>query len=307
MNTDLEKYFKENNFRDGLYIYPNPGNAGDALISIGTTHFFNKLNLDYQIVMDKKNFDPTGKTVLYSGGGNLVKYYSNSREFFLSNHKKLKKLIILPHTISGNEDILKEFGQNVDIFTRELFSFEHVKKHAPSANVFLSKDMAFYMDVDEVLGHRPMNFFLIILSKFFYKLKNDVRSENIPSPFVLIKSKIKEAKHKLISHDKVLNSFRIDPEKTEIEIPRDNIDLSEVYKFGTEYPYLIPYAAGKFLRYLNKYEVIHTNRLHISIGGAMLGKKVYLYPNSYFKNQAIYEYSLKNSYPNVHWIGDKNK
>lgn len=102
----------------------------------------------------------------------------------------------------------------------------------------------------------------------------------------------------------MLNCFRTDLEMTEIELTPDNIDLSELYKFGTVHPYLIEYSASKFLKFLNKYAEIRTNRLHVSIGGALLGKKVYLYPNNYFKNKAVYEYSLKDKYPNIHWMGD---
>ncbi len=43
-------------------------------------------------------------------------------------------------------------------------------------------------------------------------------------------------------------------------------------------------------KYLSKYEVINTNRLHIAIVGSMLNKKVNFYNNSYYKNRAVYEY-----------------
>ncbi len=46
------------------------------------------------------------------------------------------------------------------------------------------------------------------------------------------------------------------------------------------------------------YAIIHTNRLHFAVGGVMLGRRVFLYPNSYYKNQAIYEASLKH-FPNI--------
>jgi len=39
---------------------------------------------------------------------------------------------------------------------------------------------------------------------------------------------------------------------------------------------------------------IITNRLHSSILGTILGKKVVLLPNNYHKNRSIWEFSLKN-------------
>ena len=53
------------------------------------------------------------------------------------------------------------------------------------------------------------------------------------------------------------------------------------------------------LDYINKYEVVNTNRLHGAIGGSLLNKRVNFYKNSYWKNKEMYEYSLKNKYPNT--------
>ena len=43
---------------------------------------------------------------------------------------------------------------------------------------------------------------------------------------------------------------------------------------------------------------VYTDRLHVAILAAILGKKTSLYPNSYHKNRGVFEYSLSN-YPNV--------
>ena len=52
------------------------------------------------------------------------------------------------------------------------------------------------------------------------------------------------------------------------------------------------------LNYLSQYSEIHTDRCHAAISGARLGKRVFLYPGNYFKNKAVFEYSL-SSYSNV--------
>ena len=46
---------------------------------------------------------------------------------------------------------------------------------------------------------------------------------------------------------------------------------------------------------------VYTDRLHVSILGAILGKETYLLPNSYHKNKSTYDFSLK-SFPNVTFI-----
>lgn len=52
---------------------------------------------------------------------------------------------------------------------------------------------------------------------------------------------------------------------------------------------------------ISKYEVIYTNRAHVSIAGTLLGKKTYVYPSNYFKQEEIYKYSL-SKYPNCKFI-----
>ena len=91
--------------------------------------------------------------------------------------------------------------------------------------------------------------------------------------------------------------FRRDVEKVEgMALPPGNRDISAE---GTE---RTPMAA--FLDAIARFETIHTNRLHVSIAAAMMGRRVHLYANSYFKNRSIYEASLKQAFPNVTFSQD---
>ncbi len=94
----------------------------------------------------------------------------------------------------------------------------------------------------------------------------------------------------------VLNAFRKDIESIRDEIPDDNIDVS-----------LNGYAKKPleiFLNKINEYSVVNTDRLHVGIVATLLNKKVNLYPNSYFKNKAVYEYSM-SKFPNIKLIESK--
>lgn len=51
---------------------------------------------------------------------------------------------------------------------------------------------------------------------------------------------------------------------------------------------------------VSRYEEVHTDRAHVSITAAMMGKKTFIYPNNYHKLKGIYEYSLSHL-PNVIW------
>lgn len=69
-------------------------------------------------------------------------------------------------------------------------------------------------------------------------------------------------------------------------------DCSEDLSLGDSEDY------KSFLRRIAAYENVHTDRLHVCIAAALLGKNVTLYSNSYFKNKAVFDYSLRH-YPNV--------
>lgn len=99
----------------------------------------------------------------------------------------------------------------------------------------------------------------------------------------------------------LLNCFRTDREKVSMPLPANNIDLSvTLRKAGnTSNKECIKEVALSVFKKLSQYDTINTNRLHIAIAGSLLGKKVNLFPGSYFKNQEVFNHSLKYRYPNV--------
>ena len=118
-----------------IYYKTNPGNAGDALIATGAYQLFKECNLKITS-FPLNNFDATNKIIIYAGGGNLVGIYPEARVFFEEHHKKAKQLIMLPHTVTKNEDLLKALGNNVTIFAREQYSYQHLLNNAKNAKSF---------------------------------------------------------------------------------------------------------------------------------------------------------------------------
>lgn len=57
----------------------------------------------------------------------------------------------------------------------------------------------------------------------------------------------------------------------------------------------------RLLDFVARFAEIHTDRCHGAITGAIMGRKVFFYRNSYFKNQAIYDHSLA-AMPNVQFV-----
>lgn len=91
--------------------------------------------------------------------------------------------------------------------------------------------------------------------------------------------------------------MREDGERPEgAPIPPGNRDLSKEGRAHT--------PVKRFLAHLSRHEIIYTNRLHVCIGGAILGRRVHFFPNDYFKNQMVFDASLKPHFPKVSFEND---
>ena len=58
-------------------------------------------------------------------------------------------------------------------------------------------------------------------------------------------------------------------------------------------PATLTATAEDYIRMASCYRVVHTDRLHFAIAAMIAGREARLYPNSYFKNEAMYHLWLK--------------
>lgn len=300
-NISVRDFFKQFSKDTTLYYCSNPGNAGDALIALGSFHLFDDLGLDIKFI-DQNNFDAKDKVVIYAGGGNFNHLYQDARSFLLKHHKDAGQLIILPHTITENQDLISEFGDNVTVFTRENVSYEHVKEHAALCRVYLDHDMAFHLDRARVDGLHMPSLPSSISIKLLKKIKRIECNDDIPSISKMIEILIFE----LISKwkDKHVGIFfRDDVEAAGRDVPSANSDLSKIYELSTRSRQIIEYTVWLLMMYIDQFESVNTDRLHICVAASFLGKPVNFYGNSYFKCRAVYEYSLKDRYRSITWHG----
>lgn len=284
-----------------VYYRANPGNAGDALIATGTFHLFDDLGLNYEIIDDSR-FDPKDKTIVYAGGGNLNHIYSDARVFMKATHTIAKKFILLPHTVTGNEDLLAEMEDNCIIFARESISYDHLLQHCTRCNVHLDHDMALNMDLEKILCLNYPNSLSLVLTKLLNKFIGS-KYNHIPSIKKLVGAQVMEWGKSKYGPGRVGMFFRNDAEASGIEIAEGNADLSVVYEFGTLDREYTDYTVWRLLKYIDRFEEVKTDRLHICLASAMLNKKVEFYSNSYFKCKAVFEYSLRDMFPNIYWKG----
>ena len=267
----IEEFLQEYKDREIIYI-PNPGNAGDSMIAYGTFQVFDSMNLNWRIVKREKHNDYycwprfKDKLLFYGGGGNLVGMYGACRNFLIKNKDK-NEIVVLPHTVANEDSLIKGLGKNIKIICREETSYKYVRELMNhKENALLLDDMAFHIKGIE-------------------------------------KYKSREGKG-------VLNCFRADKEASDIKIPADNFDVSSSLKFKSwKHDQKNPQVDVDIMKqvslsvfdYLSRFSVINTNRAHMAIGGSLLNRKVNMFPNSYYKNRAIYDYSLKGNYPNTRY------
>jgi exopolysaccharide biosynthesis predicted pyruvyltransferase EpsI len=86
-----------------------------------------------------------------------------------------------------------------------------------------------------------------------------------------------------------INCFRTDSESAGKMIPERNFDISDMG--GDAHKTVI-------LDVVKNFGSVNTDRLHVAVAGALLGKQVLLFVNNYHKNRSVFEYSLKR-FPNV--------
>ena len=268
-----------------IYWYPNPGNAGDHLIAAATDLLFRKNGIAFTVINNEESFDSSGKVVCYGGGGNFVPNYRQARNFVIRHHENAACLIILPHTIDGNEDVLLALDSNTTIICRDTTSFDHCQAASPKAEVLLADDLALSLDYDGLLNWRIIPFAIadvktyLFMRQIFRRFDQETRGCN------------------------ELEVWRSDSERHPARVFEANHDISRMFALNRGAHKLDQFklSASFFLRAIDRFSRVRTDRLHVAIGAALLGKTVELYSNSYFKNRAVYELSLA-SLANVTFI-----
>lgn len=81
----------------------------------------------------------------------------------------------------------------------------------------------------------------------------------------------------------ILNAFRTDKESMISEVPLDNNDISS----GCN-------SLDEWLWTISRYDIIRTDRAHITIAAALLDKRVYYRSSNYHKVPAIVDFALKD-------------
>ena len=85
--------------------------------------------------------------------------------------------------------------------------------------------------------------------------------------------------------------FRTDAEAVIEGLPIGNNDISAKGLHNSD--------PSEFLNEIGKHQVVYTNRLHVAIAGALLGRETHIFASRGDKTRAVFNASIKHNYPNV--------
>lgn len=205
--------------------------------------------------------------ILIHGGGNMNDLWHGIR--LLKNvlqYNTHNVIIVGPQTYWFNETcftaLFSKAEQDIYLFCREKYSYQLLNSSSLPKNVrvLLSNDTSFYLSKEDFHVHQG-DYDLICL-------RTDKESalfrkkEDIAKFFEDLTLTTKRKRKLLIGDISLFPDFR------------------------------------DFVRLIETSKRVYTDRLHVAIPAAILGKETILYPNSYYKNRGVYDYTLSN-YPNV--------
>ncbi|MDH6590971.1 exopolysaccharide biosynthesis predicted pyruvyl transferase EpsI [Variovorax sp. TBS-050B] len=201
-------------------------------------------------------------TVLIGGGGNLVEGRYDDVADLIRRHEAVDRIILLPHTIVGFADVLSRTKQNLTVFCREPVSHR----------------MALMNGASEKNTHLSHDVTFFLDDSFFARYFQAGSGS--------------------------LSAFRTDGEAAgRIPIPRGNVDISMSWNGDVwTSEEFCGHATNSMAAFIAPFEMVRTDRLHVSILSAFLKKKVYLLPNAYYKNRAVFEHSMRSRFPNAIFV-----
>ena len=264
----------------GPFLFkPNAGNGGDAVIALATIQLFQKHNLEWQFYTPE-NYK-TCKTLVYGGGGGLLKQYTAAANFISAHSHDVTSFTLLPHSVSGHDRLLETMDNRFHLFARETYTYQHLKQTASPAHIYLSHDLALNLDLSQLTLPEKTPFFMQG-QPAHYNLHWLRRQCSLLSYFK--------------QDNEIALFFRKDSEAKDSNLRHPNsIDLSHLVKGRLTNEIQIQAIATTFVSLINRCKHIKTDRLHIGIVAGLCQIPCDLYPGNNFKIEGIYEHSLKDS------------
>ncbi|MGC5780823.1 polysaccharide pyruvyl transferase family protein [Methylobacterium sp. NFXW15] len=237
-------------------FFSSGGNLGDGLIQLGTFDLFESKGIDLRAV------DPNNHSILLpetpiilGGSGAWVEGVWEYWARLLRPHLEAGgKLLVLPSSFNGFVDYFERYADQIFLFAREEVSFSALAK----SRVLRDR-----------IGLCP-------------DLAFAINPDTLP-------------KQKFLARSGELNLFRTDAESALKRTPLGNCDVALLWNGGiwSEKVSCIE-AITAACDLIGRFQVVNTDRLHMTVLSAMIGCKVNMYSGNYFKLSAVYDYTLKS-------------
>jgi len=282
---------------------PNNGNLGDVIIAEAEYQLFESLDLKYKILnlYNEHNVDKQllCSNYVYGGGGIFCGFHHYENVIKTFKLKHLKKIIILPSSFYQCDDLLEILDERFIIFCREKQSFDYCFSMNKKAKFILAHDMAFGLEYKQFAQSR--NVILNAIQKYnknYSKLLYESYCYFIIT-CINIKRAVDEKVIHLKNNLKIVLLLRTDIESNLSDNEKNkylnnSFDLSSFGWISCTDAGLVKALSFLFVMSLNYFDIIVTDRLHIGITSAMLGKKVYILDNSYGKLSGVYKQSMQD-------------
>ena len=245
----------------------NPGNMGDMLIASATMQFFDNNNLTNNI----DNY--SSETIVYGGGGLWTSDYEKRWIKFLPVFARAKRIVILPSSFNKCQKLINIMDERFVVFCREYKSYDYLISTNSKAKIILDHDMALRIQ-KEILSFAPQI--------------NDLERN-------ILNQVIDEMKKVSL----IAKFMRKDLEKIKNYETDFDLSSSGFCDHDTNRDY-IDFNSQLMLCAVDSVDAIITDRLHVAIAGALMGKEVYILDNSYGKLSSVYKHSLSDN-PRVHF------
>lgn len=277
--------FLETIKKRGVYCSPYPGNGGDLLIRNGT------LKMLEDIGITQTNNPKDAEIILYPGGcPSMWSQVIDCIKKTITDYPKAKT-IIGPATFEyGYTDwpgLFDKYSDRIEaLFARDKRSYNNLLKSGLKEKVHtgLSHDPSLYLlNSDWIIKQRQTSSseYILVSLRRDREMAVDkmAKATNILKPVLSQK-----AFHKLtrwVRKRAKKQKIKYIEKKTHNDLPIRDID---VWTLDFE----------DYIDTIRRAGEIHTDRLHVMILGAMLGKTVFAYKTLYGKLENVYEHSLKD-------------
>jgi exopolysaccharide biosynthesis predicted pyruvyltransferase EpsI len=266
-----------------FYRMPYPGNAGDSLIQFATDTLLKDLGI-------RTTVDPRAAEVILVPGGNPSMWHDIGAGHWQGVWAKFPQAEFMVGPAGfrrGYSDwarIINEHGVRVSgLFARDPDSFDTLRNSALRSEITigLADDPALYLRESEWLqAHRSAATEEYVLAAFRDDHETDASCK---TPFGIAHGMVPGRIHHMLARRQAANvrtrklahaarSFRH-------SLPLVCLDVSK-QRFEV------------FVETIRAARDVHTDRLHVMLLAAMLGKKVYAYPTSHSKLEGVYHHSL---------------